>query len=231
MEPISPDSSNSQSRSDRIDRRQAILWITAAAAAAATFPHASAQSRLSRQVGSTKTPDGNRIGWDPVLNKAYTPGELWPLTLSAKQRRAAASLTDLILPPDSPTDKLPSQLGVHDFIDEWISSPYDETEKDRAVIVQGLEWLDAEANRRFKTDFAELAEEQKSKIADDICGRAPVKKDLKAQATFFERFRYLAASGYYTTPQGWKDIGYVGNVPMAEFPGPTPEALRHLGLA
>ena len=231
MEPISPDFRPPQDQPERINRRQAILWITAAAAAAANFPHASAQGRLSRQVGSPTTPHGNRIGWDPVLNKVYAPGELWPLTLSAKQRRAAASLTDLILPPDSPNDKLPSQLGVHDFIDEWISSPYDETEKDRAVIVQGLEWLDAEANRRFKTDFAELAEEQKPKIADDICGRTPIKNDLKAQATFFERFRYLAASGYYTTPQGWKDIGYIGNVPMLEFPGPTPEALAHLGLA
>jgi hypothetical protein len=231
MDPISPDFPNSLDQSERINRRQAILWITAAAAAAATFPHASAQGRLSRQVGSPTTPHGNRIGWDPVLNKVYAPGELWPLTLFAKQRRAAASLTDLILPPDSPSDKLPSQLGVHDFIDEWISSPYDETEKDRAVIVQGLDWIDAEANRRFKNDFADLPEEQKCKIADDICGKKPVKKELKAQAMFFERFRYLAASGYYTTPQGWKDIGYVGNVPMLEFPGPTPEALEHLDLA
>jgi hypothetical protein len=215
----------------RIDRRQAILWITTAAAAAASFPHASAQSRLAAQVSAPKIPGGNRIGWDPVLNKVYTPGELWPLTLSAKQRRAAASLTDLILPPDSPTDKLPSQLGVHDFIDEWISSPYDETAKDRAVIIEGLEWLDAEANRRFKNDFANLAEEQKCKIADDICGKTQVKKELEAQFKFFERFRYLTASGYYTTPQGWKDIGYVGNVPMIDFPGPTPEALKHLGLA
>jgi hypothetical protein len=28
-----------------------------------------------------------------------------------------------------------------------------------------------------------------------------------------------------------KDIGYVGNVPTATFAGPTPEALKHLGLA
>ena len=28
-----------------------------------------------------------------------------------------------------------------------------------------------------------------------------------------------------------KAIGYVGNIPMAEFPGPPPEVLKHLGLA
>jgi len=211
-----------------MDRRQALKWIGAAAAAAAVFPHASAQDKLQRPAAAQ---GGQRIGWDPVLNKTYAPGELWPLTLTTKQRKAAASLTDLILPPDNPGDKQPSQLGVQDFIDEWISSPYDETAKDRPVITEGLDWLDAESQRRFQKDFADLAEPQKCAIADDICGKTAVKKEFKSAQNFFNRFRYLAASGYYTTPQGWKDVGYVGNVPMVDFPGPTPEALKHLGLA
>jgi hypothetical protein len=217
--------------SGQIDRRMALKWIGAAAASAALFPHASAQDRLKRQPGAPAGNGGNRIGWDPVLNKAYAPGDLWPLTLTAKQRKAAASLTDLILPPDNPGDKLPSQLGVQEFIDEWISSPYDETAKDRPVITEGLDWLDAEAQRRFQKDFADLAEPQKCAIADDICGKTAVKKEFKSAQNFFGRFRYLAASGYYTTPQGWKDVGYVGNVPTVNFDGPTPEALKHLGLA
>jgi hypothetical protein len=218
-------------QSGQIDRRQVLKWIGAAAAAAAVFPHASAQGRLARQPDAPAPTGGKRIGWDPVLNKNYVPGDLWPLTLTPKQRKAAASLTDLILPPDNAGDKLPSQLGVQAFIDEWISSPYDETAKDRPVITEGLDWLDAESQRRFQKDFADLAEPQKCAIADDICGKTPVKKEFKAAQNFFNRFRYLAASGYYSTPQGWKDVGYTGNVPMVEFPGPTPEALKHLGLA
>jgi hypothetical protein len=215
--------------SGQIDRRQALKWIGAAAAAAAIFPHASAQDKLPRP--AITAPGGQRIGTDPVLNKNYVPGDLWPLTLTPKQRKAAASLTDLILPPNNPGDKLPSQLGVQEFIDEWISSPYDETLNDRPVITEGLDWLDAEAQRRFQKDFADLAEPQKCAIADDICGKTPVKKEFKSAQNFFGRFRYLAASGYYTTPQGWKDVGYVGNVPTVNFDGPTPEALKHLGLA
>ena len=215
--------------SGQIDRRQALKWIGAAAAAAALFPHASAQDKLPRP--ATTAPGGQRIGTDPVRNKNYVPGDLWPLTLTPKQRKAAASLTDLILPPDNPGDKLPSQLGVQEFIDEWISSPYDETLNDRPVITEGLDWLDAEAQRRFQKDFADLAEPQKCAIADDICGKTAVKKEFKSAQNFFGRFRYLAASGYYTTPQGWKDVGYVGNVPTVNFDGPTPEALKHLGLA
>jgi hypothetical protein len=215
--------------SGQIDRRQALKWIGAAAAAAAIFPHASAQDKLPRPASTA--PGGQRIGTDPVLNKNYVPGDLWPLTLTPKQRKAAASLTDLILPPNNPGDKLPSQLGVQEFIDEWISSPYDETLNDRPVITDGLDWLDAEAQRRFQKDFADLAEPQKCAIADDICGKTAVKKEFKSAQNFFGRFRYLAASGYYTTPQGWKDVGYVGNVPTVNFDGPTPEALKHLGLA
>ncbi len=215
--------------SGQIDRRQALKWIGAAAATAAIFPHASAQDKLPRPASTA--PGGQRIGTDPVLNKNYVPGDLWPLTLTSKQRKAAASLTDLILPPNNPGDKLPSQLGVQEFIDEWISSPYDETLNDRPVITEGLDWLDAEAQRRFQKDFADLAEPQKCAIADDICGKTAVKKEFKSAQNFFGRFRYLAASGYYTTPQGWKDVGYVGNVPTVNFDGPTPEALKHLGLA
>ncbi len=48
---------------------------------------------------------------------------------------------------------------------------------------------------------------------------------------FFKLFRDRAAGGCYSTPEGWKAIGYVGNLPMAEFPGPPPEVLKHLGLA
>ena len=213
--------------SGQIDRRQALKWIGTAAAAAAIFPHASAQDKLPRPA----TPGGQRIGTDPLLNKNYVPGDLWPLTLTPKQRKAAASLTDLILPPNNPGDKLPSQLGVQEFIDEWISSPYDETNKDRPIITEGLDWLDAEAQRRFQKDFADLAEAQMCAIADDICGKTTVKKEFKSAQNFFGRFRYLAASGYYTTPQGWKDVGYVGNVPTVNFDGPTPAALKHLGLA
>jgi hypothetical protein len=59
----------------------------------------------------------------------------------------------------------------------------------------------------------------------------PVKKEHKPGQDFFKRFRHLAAGGYYTTPQGMRELGYVGNTPSATFDGPTPEALKHLGLA
>ena len=38
-------------------------------------------------------------------------------------------------------------------------------------------------------------------------------------------------TGFYTTPAGMKDIGFIGNVALAKFPDPPKEALAKLGLA
>jgi len=43
-------------------------------------------------------------------------------------------------------------------------------------------------------------------------------------------FRDLAAGGYYTTPEGMKDLSYTGNVALSAFAGPPPEVLKALGL-
>jgi hypothetical protein len=54
---------------------------------------------------------------------------------------------------------------------------------------------------------------------------------FKQGAKFFARFRDLTAGGFYTTPQGMKDIGYTGNTPLATFDGPPAAVLQKLGLA
>ena len=88
----------------------------------------------------------------------------------ATQQAAAAALADLILPPET-GGKKPSELGVPAFVDEWISSYYDETLKDRPIILAGLAWLDDEANRRHGAVFAKLTESQQAGLADDITAR------------------------------------------------------------
>ena len=45
---------------------------------------------------------------------------------------------------------------------------------------------------------------------------------------FFRRMRALVVGAYYTTPDGFKDIGYIGNVPRTSDPGPSDEVKAHL---
>jgi hypothetical protein len=42
--------------------------------------------------------------------------------------------------------------------------------------------------------------------------------------------RSLTVLGFFTTLEGMKDLGYVGNMPAAEWKGPSAEVLRRLGL-
>ena len=122
-----------------------------------------------------------------------------------------------------------SAVGVPDFIDEWISSPYPSQAGDRRTILDGLKWIDEESQRRFQKSFADLTPGQQTVICDDIASLKP-KPALKKAAAFFKRFRDLTAGGYYTTPEGAKAIGYTGNLPSGTFEGPPPEALKHVGL-
>jgi hypothetical protein len=211
----------------RMDRRDAIKWMMTAAASLAILQRDGLAAKLT---GPAANPSGSGYGSDPDLLKEYKPGDLWPLTLTDAQRRTAAALCDVIIPEDSKSPSA-SSLHVHDFIDEWISAPYPDQQKDRPVVLEGLAWVDTEAQKRFQMNFADLVRKQQTLICDDICYTEKAKPEFKKAAQFFKKFRDLTAGGFYTTPEGMKDIGYVGNVPLPEFVGPTPEVLKKLGLA
>lgn len=207
----------------RIDRRTAIKWMLTASASVALSPHLS----LGQHV-ATAFPVGG-YGTDPFLNQGYKPGEFWPLTLTPKQRQTVAALCDVIIPADAKSPSA-SAVGVHDFIDEWISAPYPAQVSDRALILEGIEWLEAETQRRFGIAFVNTIARQKRMLCDDICHEPEAKEEFKQAAKFFARFRDLTAGGFYTTPAGMKDVGYIGNVPLATFDGPPPELIKQLGL-
>jgi hypothetical protein len=205
----------------RIDRRTAIQWVLAAA---------SAVPMLQRRATGAETSTGTRgYGTDPHLNQTYLPGELWPLTLTPQLRSTAAALCDVVIPVDSESPSA-SEVGVVDFIDEWISAPYDTQRADRKTILWGLAWLDAESQRRFRSPFTGLTQAQKTAICDDICYLPEAKPQFADAAAFFASYRDLTAGGFYTTLAGTRDLKYVGNVPLTRFDGPPPEVLRKVGL-
>ena len=205
----------------RISRRASIQWMLGATAALAT--------REVQLLAADPAITAKGYGPDPSMVKIYQPGEVWPLTFTEPQRRTTRALCDVIIPADG-TSPSASTLGVPDFIDEWISSPYPAQAGDRATILDGLKWIDAESQRRFQKPFADLSQDQQTLICDDIASLKP-KPEHKKAATFFKRFRDLTAGGYFTTPEGSKALGYVGNMPSGTFEGPPLEALKHVGLA
>ncbi len=205
----------------RMDRRKVMQWMLSATATLAV--------RDRDAFGADAPIKAKGYGPDPSMVTIYKPGDVWPLTLTESQRRTARALCDVIIPADDSSPSA-SAVGVPDFIDEWISSPYPAQAGDRNVVLDGLKWIDDEAQSRFQKALADLSLEQQTTICNDVASAKP-KAEHKKAAAFFKRYRDLTAGGYYTTPEGMKAIGYVGNVPSATFEGPPIEALKHVGLA
>lgn len=209
-----------------MDRRTSIRWMLSAAASVAAlggcaFAPTAPRARAAQATG---------YGTDPTLIDAYKPGELWPLTFDAQQRALAAALSDLIIPADAMSPSA-SAVGVVDFLDEWVSAPYEQNRTDRTRIIDGFAWLDRESMRRFSAKFAALDAARQTAICDDVCHVATAQPPFAEAAAFFARYRDLTAGGFYTTPAGRADLQYVGNVPLARFDGPPLEALKKAGLA
>jgi hypothetical protein len=209
-----------------MDRRTTIKWMLAAAATVPSLQLSFAGDAAARDVAANQA----GYGTDPDLQKEWKPGGPWPLTLSESGRATARALADLIIPADE-VSPAASDVGVVDFIDEWISAPYPQQRGDRPIVLNGLVWIEAESRKRFEQAFPALSDAQRVQIADDICSPAKAKPQFAEAAKFFSKFRDLTAGGFYTTPIGMKDIGYTGNVPLTKFDGPPLEALKKAGLA
>jgi hypothetical protein len=208
----------------RMDRRLAIKWMLAAGAGAMLADPMS----LMAQPGAPATAPGG-YGTDPDLTKPYKAGDYWPLTLTQAELATASALCDVIVPAEGQVPSA-SAVGVPGFIDEWISAPYPNFAKDKKTIVDGLAWVEAESRRRFGTGFADAPGPRQVELCEAIAPEAAAGSPLEAPSKFFRRFRNLTTAGFFTTPAGMKDLGYVGNVPLATFDGPPADLVAKLGL-
>ena len=212
-----------------MDRRTTLKWVLAASAAWPLRRGDSVRANPARAVPASPGAAPAGYGTDPNLLKVYHPGDPWPLTLTDAQRRLAAVLADLIIPADEHSGAA-SSVGVVDFIDEWVSAPYPDQERDRPIVLEGFAWLDAEAQRRFGRGFADLGATEQHSICDGICDVTRAAPEHRAAAQFFARYRDLTAGAFYSTPVGREDLGYVGNVPLSHFEGAPLALLEKLDL-
>lgn len=226
-----------------LSRREAIQWVMGAVAASslpaargfAPSPETSVEEgrNILSQEPAAKIRDPSTskgYGTDPKLVKTYQPGEVWPLTFTPQQKTTATALADAIFPKDQ-YGPAASAVGVVEMLDEWVSAPYPEQLGDRPLILQGLDWTEQESAKRFAKGFADLTDDQRRAICDDICLANTAAPRFRGPARFFARFRSICAGAYYATPAGWKALGYVGNVALEKFDGPPREVLERIGVA
>jgi Gluconate 2-dehydrogenase subunit 3 len=216
----------------RMNRRTAIKVIAAAAASPAVFTGCDpgqgtrAASGDASARGALSNPLAAGTSTDPDLVAPIIP---WDLTLEEDELLTLAAICDVIIPADERSPAA-SAVGAQDFIDEWVSAPYDGMRRDRVLVQGGIVWLDGESQRRFSARFRDLTRDQKHAICDDISYEETAAPRFRSAARFFDKIRGLTATAFYTTQEGMDDIGYVGNVPLAQWDLPPAAALRHVGL-
>lgn len=207
-----------------VDRRTTLAWLAAALAIPETARGSGLEGTQWPDLKLTPI-DAPGYGVDPDL---FNPKVPWPLTLNKAELKAAASLCDMILPADGEWSAA-SAVGVPAFVDEWVSAPYPRQQQDRILIVNGLAWIDAESGRRFGKPFADVTNAERAQICDDIAFSGKVKPGFEKPAAFFASVRRLTLRAYYSTEEGWRAIGYMGNTPSeGPYPGPSPEAMAHI---
>ncbi|WP_419165333.1 gluconate 2-dehydrogenase subunit 3 family protein [Candidatus Palauibacter sp.] len=222
-----------------LTRRRALQVLAAGAAGAAALP--AVACRDGSESGSPSAQDaaaftgatsgGNpRAAGTPTDPDLVSPAVWWDLLLTEEELATLAALSDIIIPEDERSPGA-STLGAHDFIDEWVSAPYDGNRNDLTLVRGGLVWLDVESAGRFGGRFTDLTLDQKHAICDDICWVENAAPEYRVAARFFDRVRDLTSTAFWTTAEGMADLGFVGNRPMPRFDGPPPEVLERLGLA
>lgn len=166
-------------------------------------------------------------GTDPNL---MTPTPTWPGALTIYERRFVSALSDVILPSEG-DDPAPSEIGIDNFFDEWLSAPYQSQVADRRTILAGLDLLNEVSNALFNAEFMHLSRRRKRRAVDALV------KEEGDGLDFFVRFRALVVGAYFTSDVGMRALGYRGNVPLRGPPGVSNAAkriidreLRKLGL-
>lgn len=197
-----------------LSRREALRRILAASALASVL-----------DIQAFAADDLRIIGDDPDLLKKEIP---WARVLTDEEKRTVTAFADLLIPADE-YGPAASAVGVTDFIDEWVSAPYEQQKGDLVSFRKGLAWLNDESKRRTSKLFADSTLAEQTALLEDTLKAGTEAR--KAGYSFFKLFRDRACGGYFSTPDGAKALGYQGNVPLISFAGPPPEALRHVGLA
>ena len=164
---------------------------------------------------------------DPDLLR---PKKDWPRKLNATELATLAALCDMIIPADERSPSA-SKVGAPAYINEHVSAPYENNARDLVRVRGGVSWLNLESQKRFGKVFTGLTNAQKTAICDDICYAPRAKPEFLTGARFFSLVRNLTATAFYTTDEGMKDIGYIGNVAQLNWGPPPPAVLKHLGLA
>jgi gluconate 2-dehydrogenase subunit 3-like protein len=192
-----------------VNRRELLRLLVAAPAAAGfawTDAEAQQAGRLARAAQASGAP-------------------FKPKFFSAHEFRTVKMLVDLVIPADERSGSA-SDAGVPQFMDFMMGD-----QPERQVAMRGgLAWIDVECQKRFDRPFVDCLPADQTAILDDIAWPHNARAEFAHGVAFFNSFRDLTATGFWTTRTGIDDLQYVGNRAVAHWNGCPEEALKKLGV-
>ncbi|MDL5051823.1 gluconate 2-dehydrogenase subunit 3 family protein [Oscillatoria amoena NRMC-F 0135] len=171
-------------------------------------------------------------------------GPYKPKEMTAGEMKTLGRLAELIVPADEVSGSA-KDAGAPEFIDTLAS----QNEKLADIYHGGLAWLDAEMRKRYGKTFVDASEMQQKAMLDllveaerqDAARRSeslvfeksdqyrdfanygvkpPI--ELAAGARFFDWVRKMTVDAFYTSPLGFKDLGFLGNKALSKYEVPAP---------
>ena len=201
-----------------MSRRTALELLGAAPAAAAMMWTPAEAEAAQAQAAQART---------------TTAARFKPKFFTAHEYATVRVLVDLIIPRDERSGSA-TEAGVPEFMDfMMIDQP-----RRQVAMRGGLALVDRLAVSRFGKNVVAATDAERRQLLDEIA-RIPDEQNSKTAAergltpaiAFFNSFRDLTATGFFTSKTGIADLQYQGNVFVAEWTGCPDAALRKLGVS
>jgi gluconate 2-dehydrogenase subunit 3-like protein len=148
-----------------------------------------------------------------------------PRFFTSAEYRTAGVLADMIIPRDERSGSA-TDAGVLEFMDFTLM----DRPNNQKWMREGLAWIDSESKNRFGKAFADATSAQREQILNDIAWPDKAPAALANGVSFFNRFRDMTASGFWSSRIGVQDLRYIGNTYHPNWDGCPPAALEKLGV-
>ena len=195
-----------------VNRRTMIRMMTAAPVAALVWTETEAEAAAQAAGTARQTAQRTATVYKP---KFFTP----------HQWATVSMLADIIIPKDDRSGSA-TDAGVPEFMDFMMI----DTPARQSAMRGGLAWLDRECNKRFDKTFVAATDAQRKEVLDEISWPRRAKPEVAAGVAFFNSFRDLTASGFFSSKIGVQDLQYMGNTFVPKFTGCPEPVLKKLGL-
>jgi len=196
---------------DKLNRRT-VLQLLGAAPVAAGFTWTDAEAAQAAK--------GAQAARKPAAAGAYKPK-----FFTAHEWTTVRILVDMIIPKDDRSGSA-TDAGVPEFMDFMM----DDTPNRQTAMRGGLAWIDRRSEDRYEKRFADCTPAERAAVLDEIAWPQKASPEVSHGVAFFNSFRDLTASGFWSSKMGVEDLKYLGNVMNPNWTGCPPEAMKKLGV-